>query len=351
VKYRGAKHGTNEYPTLIDEHGLSVLPISSLGLTYPVSVARISTGNARLDAMLGGKGYYRGSSILIAGTAGTGKTSLATSFIDRVCRQGGKALYCAFEESPEQIVRNMRSIGMDLDKWRQAERLQFQAIWPPLYGLEMHLASLHKLVKDFKPLAVVMDPITNMLNIGESAEVKAMLTRMIDFLKNQGITSVFTSLTGDGHDLEQSEVGISSLMDTWLQVRVLEANGERNRLLYVLKSRGMAHSNQMREFLLSDEGIRLQDVYLGAGTVFTGAARLVQEAQDQASGLAEREAAEQRERDLAHEQATLEAQAATLLARVRRVKQERQMAKAQARGRGDVAGARRRALAHARQAD
>jgi circadian clock protein KaiC len=215
----------------------------------------------------------------------------------------------------------------------------------------MHLASLHKLVKDVKPVAVVLDPITNLLSIGESAEVKAMITRVIDFLKNQEITSVFTSLTGGGHDLEQSEIGISSLMDTWLQVRMLEASGERNRLLSILKSRGMAHSNQVREFLLTDEGIQLRDVYLGAGTVLTGSARLVQEVQDQAGALAEREATERRERDLAHEQANLEAQAGALLARVRSIKQERQMAKAQARGRGDVTGARRRALAHARQAD
>ncbi|HSB67822.1 MAG TPA: circadian clock protein KaiC [Candidatus Methylomirabilis sp.] len=351
VKYRGSKHGTNENPTLIDEHGLSVLPISSLGLTYPVSKERISTGIPRLDAMLGGKGYYRGSSILISGTAGTGKTSLATAFIDRVCRQGGKALYCSFEESPDQIVRNMRSIGYELDKWRQAGRLQFHAVRPSLYGLELHLASLHKLVHDFRPIAMVLDPITNMLSIGESAEVKAMLTRVIDFLKNRGITCVFTSLTGGGHNLEQSEVGISSLMDTWLQVRVLEANGERNRLLYLLKSRGMAHSNQMREFLLTDEGIRLRDVYLGAGTVLTGSARLVQEAQDQAGLLVEQHAAEQRERDLAQEQAALEAQAAALLARVGNIKQELQAAKASARRRGDAARAGQAALASLRQAD
>ena len=351
VKYRGSKHGTNEYPTLIDEDGLSVLPISSLGLTYPVSTARISTGIPRLDAMLGGKGYYRGSSILISGTAGTGKTSLATAFVDRVCRQGVKALYCSFEESPDQIVRNMRSIGYDLDTWRKAGRLQFHSVRPSLYGLELHLASLHKLVHDFKPLAIVLDPITNMLSIGESAEVKAMLTRVIDFLKNQGITSVFTSLTGGGHDLEQSDVGIYSLMDTWLQVRILEANGERNRLLYLLKSRGMAHSNQMREFVLTDEGIRLQDVYVGPGTVLTGSARLVQEAQDQAGVLAEQQAAERRGQDLAQEQATLEAQAAALLARVRSIKQELQTARVQARGRRDAASAGQRALALVRQAD
>jgi circadian clock protein KaiC len=301
--------------------------------------------------MLGGKGYYRGSSIFVSGTAGTGKTSLATAFLDRVCRQGGRALYCSFEESPAQLIRNMRSIGCDLDKWRKAGRLQFHSARPSLYGLEMHLASLHKLVHEFKPLAVALDPITNMMSIGESAEVKAMLTRLIDFLKNQGITSLFTSLTGDGHDLEQSEVGISSLMDTWLQVRMLETNGERNRLLYVLKSRGMAHSNQMREFLLTDGGIQLRDVYVGPGAVLTGSARLTQEARDKAGLLADQQAAEQRERDLAQEQATLEAQAAALRARVGSIKEARQMAKAQARRRGDAGRADQQALAHARQAD
>jgi len=351
VKYRGSKHGTNEYPALIDEHGLSVLPISSLGLTYPVSTDRISTGIPRLDAMLGGKGYYRGSSIFVSGTAGTGKTSLATAFLDRVCRQGGRALYCSFEESPAQIIRNMRSIGYDLDKWRKAGRLQFHSARPSLYGLEMHLASLHKLVHEFKPLAVALDPITNMMSIGESAEVKAMLTRLIDFLKNQGITSLFTSLTGGGHDLEQGEVGISSLMDTWLMVRMLETNGERNRLLYVLKSRGMAHSNQVREFLLTDGGIQLRDVYVGPGAVLTGSARLTQEARDKADGLAEQVGAARRERELVQEHASLNAQAAALLARAGRIKEELQTSRQQARRRGEAASADQGALARARQAD
>jgi circadian clock protein KaiC len=351
VKYRGSKHGTNEYPALIDEHGLSVLPISSLGLTYPVSTDRISTGIPRLDAMLGGKGYYRGSSIFVSGTAGTGKTSLATAFLDRVCRQGGRALYCSFEESPAQIIRNMRSIGYDLDKWRKAGRLQFHSARPSLYGLEMHLASLHKLVHEFKPLAVALDPITNMMSIGESAEVKAMLTRLIDFLKNQGITSLFTSLTGGGHDLEQGEVGISSLMDTWLMVRMLETNGERNRLLYMLKSRGMAHSNQVREFLLTDGGIQLREVYVGPGAVLTGSARLTQEARDKADGLAEQVGAARRERELVQEHASLNAQAAALLARAGRIKEELQTSRQQARRRGEAASADQGALARARQAD
>jgi len=351
VKYRGSKHGTNEYPALIDEHGLSVLPISSLGLTYPVGTERVSTGIPRLDAMLGGKGYYRGSSILVSGTAGTGKTSLATAFLDRVCRQGGPALYCSFEESPDQIIRNMRSIGYDLDTWRKAGRLQFHSVRPSLYGLEMHLATLHKLVEEFKPRAVVLDPITNMLSIGDSPEVKAMLTRLIDFLKNRGITSVFTSLTAGGHDPDQSEVGISSLMDSWLLVRMLETNGERNRLLYVLKSRGMAHSNQMREFLLTDAGIQLWDVYVGPGAVFTGSSRLAQEARDKADGLAEQVAAARRERELVREQASLKAQAAALLTRVGHIKEELQTAQQQARRRAGATRIDQETLARARKAD
>jgi circadian clock protein KaiC len=351
VKYRGSKHGTNEYPALIDEHGLSVLPISSLGLIYPVSVERISTGIPRLDTMLGGKGYYRGSSILISGTAGTGKTSLATAFLDQVCRQGGPALYCSFEESPDQIIRNMRCIGYDLDQWRQAGRLQFHAVRPSLYGLEMHLVTLHKLVEAFKPRAVVLDPITTMLSIGDSPEVKAMLTRFIDFLKNRRITSVFTSLTVGGHDLDQSEVGISSLMDSWLLVRMLETNCERNRLLYVLKSRGMAHSNQMRELLLTDAGVQIRDVYVGPGAVFTGSSRLVQEARDKADGLAEQAAAARRERELVQEQASLKAQAAALLARVGHITEELQTSQQQARGRAGVTRTDQETFARARKAD
>jgi len=351
VKYRGSRHGTNEYPTLIDESGLSVLPISSLGLTYPVSTDRIATGIPRLDAMLGGKGYYKGSSILISGTAGTGKTSLAAIFVESVCRQGGTALYCAFEESPEQVCRNMRSIGIDLDPWRKKGRLHFHAVRPTVYGLEMHLATLHKQIQNLHPLALVMDPVTNLLSVGAPDEAQAMLMRVIDFAKSQGITAVFTSLTSGGDALEQSEVGISSLMDTWLLVRVLETNGERNRLLYVLKSRGMAHSNQMREFQLSDQGIQLQDVYLGAGTVLTGSARLVQEAQDRATFLAEQQAAQQRAQALRDEQATLESQTTALRARIEHIQAERQAVQAQEEARAEAACADQGALATARWAD
>ncbi len=266
VKYRGSQHGTNEYPTMIDENGLSVLPISSLGLSYPVSTRRISTGIADLDAMFGGKGFFRGSSILLSGSAGTGKSSMAVAFADHVCRQGEKCLYFSFEESPDQIVRNMGSIGFDLGKWVKKGLLRFQSVRPTVFGLESHLVHVHKLVEDFQPDTVVMDPITNLASIGETAEIKAMMTRIIDFLKTNQITTVFTSLTSAGSAVEQSEVGISSLIDTWLLLRQLEVNGDRNRLLYILKSRGMAHSSQVRQFFLTNHGIEL----LPSAKPFTG---------------------------------------------------------------------------------
>ncbi|HTY64147.1 MAG TPA: circadian clock protein KaiC [Acidobacteriota bacterium] len=351
IKYRGSKHGTNEYPTLIDEDGLSVLPISSLELNYPVSEERVSSGIGRLDAMMGGKGYYRGSSILISGTAGTGKTSLAAAFADKTCRSGGRCLYFSFEESPEQILRNMRSIGIDLNRWRKKGLLRFNSVRPTLFGLEMHLASIHKMVKDFKPQSVIMDPLTNMMSIGEADEVKAMFTRVIDFLKSQGITTIFTSLTAGGDALEQSEIGISSLMDTWLLVRMLETSGERNRLLYILKSRGMAHSNQMREFVLSDDGIKLVDVYIGPGEVLTGSARLGQESQDRAKALAAEQATAVRRRELDQEEANLKNQADTIAARMAMIKAERKAAKQSDLHRLEQVEKNQAGLAAARKAD
>ena len=308
VKYRGSTHGTNEYPTMIDEHGLSILPISSLGLDYGVSTERISTGVERLDAMLGGQGYFRGSSVLISGSAGTGKTSLAAAFADGLCRRGERCLYFAFEEAPAQIVRNMASIGFDLDPWVRKGLLRFQAVRSTLYGLEQHLVSIHKAVNEFQPAGVIIDPITNLTAVSDLQEVKTTLTRIIDFLKKQGVTALFTSLTPGGETAEQSEVGVSSLMDTWLLVRNIENAGERNRLLFVLKSRGMAHSNQVREFQLSDQGIRLVDVYIGPGTVLAGSARLLQETQDKVQGAAERQKIARRRRELEQEQTLAQAQ-------------------------------------------
>ena len=351
VKYRGSKHGTSEYPTLIDEDGLTVMPISSLALTYPVTSARVSTGLRRLDAMMGGKGYYRGSSVLISGTAGTGKTSLAAAFVESMCRRGERCLYFSFEESPDQIVRNMRSIGIDLGRWHAAGRLRFCVQRPTQFGLEMHLAKVHKLTKDFRPAGVVMDPITNLTSVGEATEINAMLTRVIDMLKNEGITSVFTSLTNGGGELEHTVVGISSLMDTWLIVRMVESENERNRLLYVLKSRGMAHSNQMREFRLSDRGIELLDAYVGPGTVLTGAARLAEEARDMARALTEIEEGARRQRELQQEATAVEAQIAGLRARADNLRAELKIV--QKIGRKHVAETDqdRRRMAAARQAD
>ncbi len=308
VKYRGSSHGTNEYPTMIDEHGLSVLPISSLGLDYGSSTERVSTGVERLDAMLGGRGYYRGSSVLITGTAGTGKSSLAAAFADATCRRGERCLYLAYEEAPSQIMRNMASIGFDLGQWVDKGLLRFHAVRSTLYGLEQHLGTVHKQVTEFRPATFIVDPLSNLTSIGDPAEVKSMLTRMIDFLKNQGITALFTNLTEGGGPMERTEVGVSSLMDTWLLLRNVEMGAERNRLLFILKSRGMAHSNQVREFRLSDQGIQLQDVYVGPGAVLTGSARLVQEAKDKMQAVSERQLLARRRRELEQEQALARAQ-------------------------------------------
>ncbi len=265
VKYRGSHHGTNEYPFLIDATGLSVLPVSSMALQHPAPLDRISSGVARLDSMLGEKGYYRGSTVLVSGTAGTGKTSLAAHFLDAACRRGERCLCFLFEESPLQLLRNMRSIGIDLQPWVEAGLLQFHADRPSRYGLETHLATMHLLVADFKPTVVVLDPVTNLMTVGTFADVQAMLTRMIDHLKTENITAVLTSLTPGLSDIERTETSISSLMDTWIILTNDIMSGHRRRGLYVLKSRGMAHSNELREFALTDSGLDL-DAAGGRGT-------------------------------------------------------------------------------------
>jgi circadian clock protein KaiC len=307
VKYRGSSHGTNEYPFLIDARGIAVLPITSLGLNHHVTNERISTGVASLDSMLGGKGYFRGSNVLISGTAGTGKTSLAGHFVHAACARGERALYIALEESQSQIMRNMRSIGIDLERWVKRGLLNFHAARPTVYGLEMHLAVIQRLIEETKPKVVVIDPITNFNALGTVLEIKAALMRLIDFLKVNGVTTVFTSLTEDAAHAEDSEVGVSSLMDTWILLRNLEYNGERNRGLYVLKSRGMVHSNQIREFILTDHGVELVSVYTGPGGVLAGTARVVQEARENADALRRQEEIERRERELERKRASLEA--------------------------------------------
>lgn len=282
VKYRGSAHGTNEYPFLIDEDGFSVLPVTSLGLSHSSSTKRISSGLPDLDAMLSGKGYFRGSTVMVSGTAGTGKTSIASQFVAAACERGERVLFFTFEESPEQLVRNMRSVGIDLGPWTKKGQVRFHATRPTDYGLETHLTTSIKLINAFAPDVVILDPI-NAFVIGENqAEVKTMLLRLVDFLKGKGITAFFTSLTSGNEHSEATDVYVSSLIDTWLLLRDIEIGGERNRGLYVLKSRGMEHSNQIREFRMTGHGIELLDVYVGPGGVLTGSARLSQEARDEA---------------------------------------------------------------------
>ena len=259
VKYRGSHHGTNEYPFLIDAAGISVLPVSSLALAHDAPLDRISAGIPQLDEMLGGKGYYRGSSVLISGTAGTGKTSMTAHFVDAACRRGERCLCFLFEESPQQLLRNMRSIGIDLQPWVAAGLLQFHADRPSRYGLETHLATMHQVVADFQPTVAVLDPVTNLMTVGTYADVQAMLTRMIDHLKTENITAVLTSLMPGVTDSERTDTTISSLMDTWIVLANVDVGGHHCRGLYVLKSRGMAHSNELREFALTDHGLDMVD--------------------------------------------------------------------------------------------
>jgi circadian clock protein KaiC len=312
IKYRGTSHGADEYPFLIDDRGFSVLPSSSMRLNHNVSNHRISSGVADLDAMLEGKGFYEGTSILISGTAGSGKSSLGATFANQSCSDGRKALYVAFEESPQQAARNMRSIGINLEKHMKSGLLRFEAWRPTQSGLEMHLLRIHKLIEEFEPEVVIIDPVSNLM-IGNVHEVNSMLMRLIDFLKAKQVTACFTSLTqGVQKDFEQTDVGISSLIDTWILVRDLELNGERNRCVYVLKSRGMAHSNQVREFVMSKSGIRLLPVYIGAGVVLTGSARLNQEAREKAELLIREQAVEEKTRMRERRRKAVEAQIAAL---------------------------------------
>lgn len=308
VKYRGTSHGTNEYPFFIDDKGFSVLPITSIGLLHKAPIEHVSTGIERLDTMLDGHGFYRGSSILVSGTAGTGKSTIAAHFVAAACERGERALFFAFEESQDQIIRNMRSIGIDLEKFVKKGLLQFHNARPSAWGLEVHLALVHKSITDFDPTVVVVDPITNFLAVGDRLETKSMLTRLIDFLKSRQITGLFTSLTSAESEIEDSEVDVSSLMDAWLLVKTIESNGERNRGLYVLKARGIAHSNQVREFLLTDHGIELIDAYIGLEGVLMGSARSNQIAREKAAEAERGQASARKQRELRRKQELYEAQ-------------------------------------------
>jgi circadian clock protein KaiC len=312
VKYRGSTHGTNEYPFLIEHDGISVLPVTSAGLNHRASNERVSTGVPALDVMLGGKGIYRGTTMLISGTAGTGKTSLCAHFIDAACARGERCAAFAFEESQDQVVRNMRSIGIDLGRWIDRGLLQIHAARPANFGLEMHLVKVHRAIADFDPRVVTVDPITALAHSGSLFETQTMALRLIDFLKGKGITTVMTSLASSGNPEEQTDIAISSLVDTWLLLRDIESSGERNKGMYILKARGLAHSNQVREFLLTGNGVKLQEVYLGEAGVLTGSARLAQEARDRSEAELISQAIESRRTAMEGRRKALEAQIAAL---------------------------------------
>jgi len=312
IKYRGSVHWANQYPFLIGKNGFAVFPITSVGLECPAPTEQISSGIPRLDTMLRGGGFYRGSSILVSGGAGTGKSSMAAHFVRAACARGERALYFGFEESQAQILRNMRSIGIDLAPWVERGLLQFHAARPSLCGLETHLAMILAAVTEFEPRVIVLDPLSDFLVVGSHSDVKGMLTRLIDYLKMKQITALFISLTSAEHEVQQSEAGISSLIDCWLLLRSLEQGGERNRVLYLLKSRGMAHSTQVREFLLTDEGVDLVDVCVSAGGVMVGSARRDYESRQVEEALRQKEEAAHKRSQLERRRRDMQAQIESL---------------------------------------
>jgi circadian clock protein KaiC len=322
IKYRGSVHGTNEYPFLIDEDGISVLPVTSLALGYKVSSQRVSTGIASLDDMLGGKGFYRGSSILVSGTAGSGKTSMAAYFANAACIRKERCLFFAFEESPEQIMRNMRSINLNLGQHVKSGLLQFHASRPTLHGLEMHLVVIYKLIRQFKPKVVILDPITNLITVGDVSEVKSILIRLIDFLQNEQITVMFTALTLAGEKHNRADEDVSSLVDAWISVRDIELNGERNRGLYILKSRGMKNSNQVREFIITDHGIEIIDVALGPDGVLIGSARELYQLEKITGEALQQSALNRKNKEIESKKQMLESKIAALNSEFELVKDE-----------------------------
>jgi circadian clock protein KaiC len=348
VKYRGSAHGTNEYPFIINEQGITVMPITSSGLAHDASTERVSSGIPDLDEMLEGKGYYRGSSILISGMAGAGKSTLAAHFADSICRSGERCIYFAMEESPQQIVRNMHSIGFDLQKWVNKGLLSFSARRPNLYGLETHLAAMYREIRDFDPAAVVIDPMSALMSAGIVSDVHSMILRLVDFLKSRGTTALFTNLGGVKAESATTEMEISSLMDTWLLLYNRESNGEHNRELYLLKSRGMAHSNQVREFVMTSDGIQLREAYIGPDGVLTGSARLAQEAKDKLSKLLRQQEMERRSRELDRRRREIEVQLENLKAQL--VSEEAEIAalKQEGTAREDQLSADRTAMSESR---
>lgn len=348
VKYRGSTHGTNEYPFLIDEKGISVFPITAIGIDHDVSNRRISTGIGELDDMLDG-GIYEGSSVLLSGTAGTGKTSVAASLAHSTCLRGKKCLFFSFEESPAQILRNMHSIGMHLEPHVKKGLLRIHATRPSIHGVEMHLVQIHKMIEEFGPAVVIIDPISNIQNAGTNTEASDLLVRLIDFLRSKKITAFLISLTRHGMAIEGTDEGVSSMVDTWLLLRDLEVNGERNRALYVLKARGTAHSNQVREFIITSKGIRLVPAYLGPAGALTGSARVSQEAKERLEFQAYEEETGRKKMTLEHRRKAIEAQIVALHAELEGERQEYERYLSSRRFATDQAAADRQTMARSRR--
>ena len=349
TKYRGSAHGANEFPFLIGDRGIEVLPITSLGLKHVVSEERFPSGIPGLDEMLGGEGFYRGSSILVSGSSGTCKTTMAATISDAACRRGETVLFFGFEESEAQVLRNMRSVGLDLARWTDAGLLRFHCQRPTSLGLEAHLAMMRKEIAESSPRLVVIDPISSLARSGTALDVNSMLVRQMDYLKSAGISALFTALV-DSADKERTNQDISSLVDTWLLVENLEGNGERNRGMYVLKSRGMPHSNQIREFLVSGSGISLVPAYLGPGGVLTGSARAVQEAAEEAARVQAQAEAADRAAALSRRRSVVEAQVAALWAAYQDEVEQVERLGSRQRELSQVAAQRRREMAERRSA-
>ena len=355
VKYRGSIHGTDEYPFLISSDGISVLPITTMSLTHVASSERIATGIPRLDTMLGAKGFYRGSSILVSGQAGTGKTSIAATFINSACKRGERCLLFIFEESESQFIRNMKSIGMDFEPWIKKGLLKFHAVRPTAYSLEMHLSMMIKLIDEFKPRVIAVDPISNLYPIGDDVQVRSMMMRLIDYAKSLQITGLFTNLSNDSSSeafsLEPTQTAVSSLMDAWLILKNIEGNGERNRVFSIIKSRGMAHSNQLREFVLSDKGIELLDLYKGTEGVLFGSARMAQQSREVSDRLLRNEEIERKQRELDSKRLVMENEIALLRARFAREEDEMKTVIGQDMYREKVAATAMKEISVQRKAD
>jgi circadian clock protein KaiC len=330
IKYRGTTHGTNEYPFLIDNEGISVLPITSLKLDNQVSSEVVSSGVPGLDEMFNGRGFYRGSNILISGTAGTAKTTVACYFANEQCKRKEKVVYFAFEESPQQLLRNMRSIGLDLEPFIKKGNLMIHSSRPTLNGLELHLLTLRKIIKEYKPTTVIIDPISNLINVGSEHEVRSMLVRLIDMLKLNNITAMFTSLSklNDGFRPDLAEESVSSLIDTWITVRDMEGIGERNRGIYIIKSRGMGHSNQVREFVITDNGIKLLDVEIGPNGILIGTARRTNALSKKVTDLKLQNEMDRKDREISRKRKILEATIESLKTEFESVEEELSLLKA-----------------------